>query len=239
MTISAPSIEKSQGLSLIRNALGFRDCAFTTIEALVSAGRLRSYGKGEAVVRRGEIFDTLFFVMQGSIETSLNARDGHRHLISYLQPGSVAGMISVVDGLGHVNDMFARERDTVVLMIAGSVVRELRDRDPQLVRAFESHLAFRSRLMYERLDTHTGTDLPTRMARMIVLLCRLHGVSGPEGSTLALKMSQADYADFLGVTRQRINYALKELRELGLVQVKNSTLTVADMDSLERYSRQQ
>ncbi len=239
MTTSAKLTDKDLGLSLFRNTLGFRDCAPATLDALVSAGRLRSYGKGETVVRRGEPFDFLCLVVRGSIETSLNARDGHRHLISFLQPGAVAGMISLLDGLGHVNDMIARERETLVLLIAGDVVRALRASDPRLVRAFEMHLAFRSRLMYERLDTHPGIDLPTRMARMVVLLARLHGVSGAAGITLALKMSQADFADLLGVTRQRVNYALKQLRESGLIQVKSSSITVSDLNRLEAYSRQQ
>ena len=239
MTTSAKSKDKDLGLSLLRNTLGFRDCATATLDALVREGRLRSYGKGETVVRRGEPFDCLCLIVRGSIETSLNARDGHRHLISFLLPGAVAGMISVIDGLGHVNDMIAREAQTLVLLMAGDAVRSLRSRDPSLVRAFETHLAFRSRLLYERLDTHPGIDLPTRMARMVVLLARLHGVNGAAGITLPLKMSQADYADLLGVTRQRVNYALKQLRETGLIQVDRSCITVSDLDRLLAYSRQQ
>lgn len=238
MTNLAQTPEKELALSLIGKTLGFRDCHPSTLKALVLGGHLRNYGKGEAVVRRGEAFDALCLIVQGSLETSINHPDGHRQLISFLQPGDVAGMISVLDGLGHVNDLFARERGTLALLIPGDVVRSLRAQDRTLVHAFELQLAFRSRLMYERFATHPGTGLDIRLARMIVVLSRVYGVEVPSGILLAVKMSQADLGDLLGVTRQRINYALNQLKDLGLIEMRYSTITVLGMNQLQAFANQ-
>ncbi|MEI8156003.1 MAG: Crp/Fnr family transcriptional regulator [Burkholderiales bacterium] len=236
MTNSAQKTAKDLALSLIGKTLGFRDCHASTLNALVLGGHIRHYGKGEAVVRRGEAFDALCLIIQGSLETSINHPDGHRQLISFLQPGDVAGMISVLDGLGHVNDLFARERGTAALLIPGELVRSLRAQDRTLAHAFELQLAFRSRLMYERLATHPGTELDMRLARMIVVLSRVYGVEVPKGILLAVKMSQADLGDLLGVTRQHINYALSQLKELGLIEMKYSTITVLSLDQLQAFA---
>ena len=236
MTIPAQSTGKSLALTLLGKTLGFRDCRPETLAALVEGGRLQTFGKGEAIVRRGEAFETLFLIVRGSVETSINPREGHRHLISFLQPGDVAGIIGILDGLGHVNDMYARERGTELLLMPGALVREQRARDPRLVHAFELQLAFRSRLLYERLDTHPGVELEVRLARMVLVFSRLYGVPCEDGTVLALKMSQADLGDLLGVPRQRINTALKILKDQGFIQIKYSTLTVTDMDGMQAFS---
>jgi len=41
------------------------------------------------------------------------------------------------------------------------------------------------------------------------------------------------------VTRQRVNYALKELKERNLINVQYSTITVTDMHQLEVLSNSQ
>jgi len=145
-------------------------------------------------------------------------------------------MISVLDGLGHVNDLFARARGTAALLIPGDLVRSLRSQDRTLAHAFELQLAFRSRLMYERLSTHPGTELDIRLARMILVLSRLYGVETPKGILLAVKLSQSDLGDLLGVTRQHINYALNQLKGLDLIEMKYSTITVSNVDQLQAFA---
>jgi CRP/FNR family cyclic AMP-dependent transcriptional regulator len=236
MTIHPFTPSKDLALSLIGKTLGFRDCDPSTLYALVNGGHVHNYGKGQAIARRGEPFDSLCLIIRGSVEVSISQSDGHRHLISFLQPGDVAGMIGVLDGLGHVTDMFARVRGTAALLIAGNLVRSLRAQDSELVHAFELQLAFRSRLFYEKLDTQPGTKLEVRLARMLLVLSRLYGVPGPTGLELAVKMSQSDLGDLLGVTRQGINYALKQLKDFGFIEIRYLTITLTDLEKMKSYA---
>ena len=213
---------------LLGDALGFRDCASTTLDAMVDGGMLRMLGKGELLTGRGERFDSLCVVVQGSLETSLLRRDGHRHLISFLQPGDVAGMISLVDGLGHVNDLRGRGASTTLLLVSGALLGELRARDSMLGRAFELQLAFRSRLLYERLAADPSMPLEARLARLLMTLAGLYGLKRSGGLLVSMKIAQADLADWLGVSRQSINQAMQLLREENLVRSSYSTITITD-----------
>ena len=213
---------------LLGQALGFRDCADATLDTMVEVGTLRVLGKGELLTGRGERFDNLCVVVQGSLETSLLRRDGHRHLISFLQPGDTAGMISMVDGLGHVNDLRGRGTGTTVLLVSGPLVRQLRAQDPKLGQAFELQLAFRSRLLYERLAADPSMPLETRLARLLMTLAGLYGLKRPVGVLVSMKIAQADLADWLGVSRQSINLAMQQLREEHLVQSSYSAITITD-----------
>jgi CRP-like cAMP-binding protein len=222
--------------SLLGRALGFRDCQPSTLDAMVGAGRLRRLGKGEWLGRRGEPFSMLCVLVEGSLETSITRRDGRRHLISFLQPGDLLGMISSLDGLGHVNDLRGRGAATVLLLIPSQAIDALRPRDPALGRAFELQLAFRSRLLYERLAADPSMPLDARMARMLSSLSVLYGRPGPEGVLLDLKISQSDLGDWLGVSRQRANFTAQKLRGQGLIHLGYSTITIADPEGLRRFA---
>lgn len=231
-TQNASSSVKVQARTLIGNSLGFRDCQVTSLDALVSAGSVRTLGKGQVLVHRGDPFDTLCLVVRGSLETRIMHADGHRHLISFLQPGDIAGLISVLDRLGHMNDLVAREAGTAVLLMPGPLVRELREVDHLIGRAFEMQLAFRSRLLHDRLAADPAMALDARLARLLLLLARLHGQQRPDGLLLTIKIAQTDLADWLGASRQSVNAALQTLRQKDLIRMTYSTVTLVDFARL-------
>ena len=217
---------------LLGDALGFRACSAATLDAMVAGGTFRTMGKGELLTGRGSRFDNLCIVVQGSLETSLIRHDGHRHLISFLQAGDTAGMIGLIDGLGHVNDLLAREARTTVLLVPGDQVRQLRAPDPALGRAFEMQKAFRSRLLYERLAADPSVPLESRIASLLTTLAALYGVKRADGVLVSMKISQADLADWLGVSRQSINLSMQQLRAEKLIQAQYSTITITDPQRL-------
>ena len=137
-------------------------------------------------------------------------------------------MIGMIDGLGHVNDLRGREARTTVLLVPGALVQQLRTQDPALGQAFELQLAFRSRLLYERLAADPSVPLESRLASLLTTLAALYGVKRPDGVLVSMKISQSDLADWLGVSRQSINLAMQQLRTEKLIQAQYSTITITD-----------
>ena len=232
MTKINPSNPKEVARAILVETLGFRDCLPETLDSLVAAGSMLRRGKGEALILRGQPFDALCLVVQGSLETRILNPDGHRHLISFMQPGDVVGIISMLDGLGHINDQIARSANTLVLRIPGPAVRELRQSDPGLGRAFELQLATRSRLLHERLAADSGMAIEARLARLLIALSSLYGEQRPGGLVLKIKISQEDLGDWLGVSRQSINAVLQALTAKALLRVSYSQITIANVQGL-------
>ena len=237
MTKISPSKTKEAALAILGETLGFRECRPQTLDSMVDGGSIVSLGKGEALVLRGQPFDALCLVVQGSLETRTLNPDGHRHLISFMQPGDVVGIISVLDGLGHISDLIARSANTLILRVPGSAVRELRQIDPGLGRAFEMQLAFRSRLLHERLAADSGMPIEARVARLLLVLSRLYGEQRPGGLVLKIKISQEDLGDWVGVSRQSVNAVLQSLTAKGLLRVSYSRFTIVDADGLRAAAK--
>ncbi len=214
--------------SLFDRSPGFRACDPATLDQMVASGDLRRMGNGEWLARRGDPFDALGLVVHGAIENIRLRADGHRHLLNFLQPGDLVGIIGLIDGLGSVNDLRAVGSDCVVLIIAGATIRRFRAIDAGIGRAFELELALRSRFLYERLSADPSMTLDVRIARLLRSLARMYGEPCADGVRLKMKLSQADLGDWLGASRQRSNYAIGQLKSDGLITMRYSNITVTD-----------
>lgn len=231
------SATKATARLLLGRTLGFSACREDTLDALVDVGQLRVLDKGEILHRRHERVTSFGIVLAGKLEVILNHRDGHRHLTAYLHPGEPLGLISLVDGLGGMHDMRGYAARTTVLLIPHDATNRLRDEDANLGRAIELQLAFRSRLLYERLAGDPAMPVDARLARILVTLMTLHREELVDGAELPSKLSQADIGDFLGVSRQRANFAVQQLRKSKLIGLRYATLTILDAAGLAEYAR--
>lgn len=222
--------------SLLSRCLGFKECRPQTLDTLMASSSLRLLSKGEVLAYHHQAFDYLCLVVEGSLEASILRHDGHRHLVHFLQPGDLVGVINLIDLQGQVNDLASRFAETLVLLIPGDPVRLLREKSPDLSRAFELQMAFRSRLLYERLSSDSSLSFEARLARLLLTLAQLYGLERPEGILLDVRISQADLADWLGVSRQRVNIAAQILKSEGLISMSYSSIVVTNLSALKLRS---
>lgn len=214
--------------TLFGQIVGFRACAPEAIAELVSAGRVAAFDKGEVLVRRGDPFDKLCLVIEGSVEVSVSRANGRRSLLAYLHAGDVAGMMSLWDGLPHPSDLISRQNGSRVLIIPGVEWRAVRDRHPSIGHALEVQMAYRVRLLHERMIVDSAMSLDMRLARQLHLLSLLNSRSDGKSVHPVLRLSQADLGDLLGVGRPRANAAVHQLKNDGLIEFHYATVTIVD-----------
>lgn len=82
-----------------------------------------------------------------------------------------------------------------------------------------------------------GTPLDVRAARMLCMLAELYGQHDGMRGQFDLRLSHTDLADWLGLSRQRVNFALKQLQDAGLIDQHYAALTVLDLDGLSARAR--
>ncbi len=227
---------RQRARTLLGRALGFRDCTAPALDALVDAGQLRQLQRGEYAARRGDVHTHAGMLVGGLLESSALRADGHRHLVGLLLPGDFFGLLGLVDGEPHTHDVSARE-DAVTLSLPNDRIRPLREREPCLVRAFELQIAHRMRLLMERLNADPAVPLDVRAANMLQILATLYGHAQNNRVVLDVKLSQTDLADWLGLSRQRVNFALKQLEGEALIALGYSEVTITDAAGLAAKAR--
>ena len=76
-----------------------------------------------------------------------------------------------------------------------------------------------------------------RLVRLLQTLREVYGQPVPQGVLLQLKISQSDLGDWLGVSRQRANFAVQQLRKDGMIELRYSTITITDPQRLAACAR--
>lgn len=220
-----PAYSKAIGRTLLGYSLGFRDCLAATLDSLVHEGSIRELEKGQALIRQGDEFHALYFLVHGRLEISVTKRDGRRHMVGYVDIGDCVGLVGLIDGKCELNDVYARGESTVIVIPADAVWKLLHT-DPHLGLAIAKQLAMRNRFLSDRLAADASATIVARLAR---LLFSLHTTFG------SVKISQSELADWAGASRQRVNFALQVLQKSGLIRADYAGVEIVDIKAFEKY----
>ena len=72
---------------------------------------------------------------------------------------------------------------------------------------------------------------PARLAKRLLILASLHGRAERVGH-LELRISQAELARFLGISRQIVNQHLSEWRRHGWIDIRRAQIVIRNTDAL-------
>ena len=219
---------------LARNT-AFRDCPAHVIDELVSLGQLVRYEKGDILVRHGVRADYFGLVVSGLLEGNRLFKSGNRQLTGMLATGEVFNLLEVADQDLQFGEILARTT-SVVLRVPTHEFHRLQLRESRLAIALSRALAARLSLVFQRSAASTALPLEARAAAILQILVHLYGLKREHGVLLDVKLSQEDLADLVGVSRQRLNFALKRLEADGIVQLGYASLVISDPERLAQLA---
>jgi CRP/FNR family cyclic AMP-dependent transcriptional regulator len=84
-------------------------------------------------------------------------------------------------------------------------------------------------------DTHF-LNLPVRLAKKFSTFAGRYGEAAPEGTRINLKLSQEEWGDLVGATRESINKQMRAWTEEGLIRVDDGYVVLLRVDELERLA---
>ncbi len=202
-----------------------------TLDCFVDAGELHLISRGQALCRRGDVVTSLCVVIDGTLDVSMTAASGKRHIMTCLEPGQPMNLIPIMDDQCAIHDACAHA-ETTVLLIPKQIFLDAIDRQPGLARLMAQVLCRRSRVLYESVSDNALLPLRARCARMLLTLMASYGLPRDRGVAITLKLSQDEFADMLGRTRQSVNRELKQLERDGIIEMTYSHFIILDEQAL-------
>ena len=193
----------------------------------------RRLAKGEVLFTYGSSPDALFCVDRGMIRVSVTASNGREAVVSMLEPGQWFGEVSLFIDAPRVYDTRAI-LDSELLVVPAQAFHEIVGKRPDFLMEFIRLICRRYRWALEWIDETILQPLPVRLARRLLSAQHAHLLSAPDDMHLALRFSQEDLGQMLGVSRQSINRQLKEWESQGLLRLEYGRVTVLDQDALRR-----
>lgn len=207
-----------------------------TREVFLGRGQLRRYGKGETLSRRGEPVSALTLLVDGSIEVSRTSAHGKRHVLRYLEAGQVMNLVPVLDERHAIHDAVAHT-DCLALLVDRSVFLERLACDAALNRGVIALLCLRTRATFEQLGSDALLPVRQRCARALVGMIGPYGRPRGDGIAITLKLSQDEFSDMLGRTRQVVGKELRQLEDEGVIRTTYSHFTIVDEAALRRIAQ--
>lgn len=186
---------------------------------------------------QGEPTGEFFIIIQGLVRTFYASPSGKEVTIGYWTRGDLVATTDIFkSGVREFSVRAIRSTDVLVLNEdeLGLVLRAFPDIALLLVEA----LVFKIRrlsLLSKMLATQSVTG---RVAQLLLILCRLHGVESQEGIVVETELSRTEVGQMIGVSRQWVTTTLNRFQDLGLLTLQRRRVVIHDLDALIRKAEQ-
>lgn len=202
------------------------------LEALCGGHRY-AVARNRDVVREGEQSDYVHVLLEGWAARYKVFTNGTRQITAFLLPGDLCDLEATV--LQHLDH-------SVTALTPVKVAAVPRDRLIEVTRARSTLAqAFWWATMVDAAVSRAWiVNIGRRdaYARIAHLACELHARMSAIGlatdRSIELPLTQDEIGDALGLTSVHINRSLKRLRDEGLMEVQQRTLTILDAEQLTK-----
>ncbi|TAK80554.1 MAG: Crp/Fnr family transcriptional regulator [Betaproteobacteria bacterium] len=206
------------------------------LNELCASIRLIRVGRGETVIRQGEVVRGLYGIVTGRVEIGSAQLDGRRYIRLFGAAGQNFGFLSMFDGKGSPYFYTAQE-PTTILFVDKSAFLSLLSRHPKLWLSVAQELAHLQRTTIAAIQEQIFESLHVRVARALVSAAKTYGLPDGSVSAVNIKLTQDAIAALLGVTRQSVSKELKSFEHAGLVKINYGQITLANPQALERIAQ--
>jgi len=200
-------------------------------QAIFARAVVRRLKDGVQLGSRGQPAQMWCGVASGAVRIGSVSLSGKQITMSYMEPGTWFGDISLFDGLPHTHDASAHG-DTTLLVVRKPDFKELLEQFPELPLALLRLNCRRLRLMFDLIEDLNTKPLASRLAKQVLLLAKSYGIAQGEEIRIGLALAQEDLAQLLGASRQRVNQELKGFEREGAVRVEPTRLVVLSREKL-------
>jgi len=186
----------------------------------------RSVPAKTVVIETGEVSDSLFYILEGTLTVSVTDESGREMILAYLSEGEFFGELGVYDDGQQQRSASVRTRtDCVIGKMDYQRFHELAKIYPSLMKALDSQVASRLRTTTKKVLDLAFLDVTGRVASCLLDLCKLpEAVEVEDG--VQLKISRQEIARIVGCSREMAGRILKDMQDMGLIQAQGMTVVL-------------
>lgn len=203
-------------------------------QTLVGLLRRETLRKAETLFRQGDEGIALYLIVQGRVKISVSRRLDSVTL-AILGPGEFLGEMALLDGLPRSADAIALEETHLYALNRGDFVSFLINNE-KAVKAVLAALSLRLRRTNDLLAEMCFLNLSVRLAQKLVELAERQGPTQNDPHEYRLEISQQEFGNMLGVSRESINKELKPLRDRGIVSISRNCIHIHDLAYLKKHA---
>jgi len=183
------------------------------------------------IVTEGRKYDGLLVLIEGSAMRYRVLHDGRRQVLNIVLPGDFIGF----PGCFFDSALYSITAlsETVVSAIPFAQLLRLFEAHPRLAATIFWSFSCEAAMYAEHLIDVGRRSALERVAHLLLeLLTRLQAIGLADEFSYQLPLTQELIGDALSLSLPRVNHALRQLREGGLVAIEKRRVVIKDLESL-------
>lgn len=198
------------------------------IQLFLDKSRSREMSSKAVVIHAGDVPDSLFYIMEGSVEVLIEDKDGNEIVLSYLNKGDFLGEMGLFEDRAERSAWVRCRSKCVLAEMTYPRFRELVKDHPGILFELASQLANRLNKTNVKLGNLAFVDVSGRIAHALMDLClQPDAMTHPDG--MQIKVSRTELSRLVGCSREMAGRVLKILEQEGLVDVSGKTIVVRNV----------
>lgn len=220
-------------LPALRTHIWFAGCPEVFQQALVERSSLIHLTPGETLFKADEFRDGLSCVIAGALKLgSVSPQDGTQRLTLYVEPYHWFGEVSLIDRMPRAM-LAVADTPSTVLVTSRAQLEAWLDEQPEHWRDVARLACGKMRLMTTALEDSASLSLQQRLARRLLFAAVNFGqVAGPSGLRRRLRLPQEYLAQMMGVSRQTVNKALRDLEREEVLALHYAEIEILSLEGL-------
>lgn len=221
--------------SAIRGVPMLARLADDDLRALAARGRLKECPDGSVIFFEGSEGDALYVIMEGALRVFVTSDVGGEASLALLGRGEACGELSLLDG--RPRSASAQAVGSTKLLVVGSNEFNgwLAER-PLAARVLLEELSLRLRRADQIIADMAFLDVRRRLAKRLIELSSARPARTGSGAAAApddyLRVTQAELASMLGVSRESVNKELNAFARHGWIHLRRGAVQISDADAL-------
>jgi CRP-like cAMP-binding protein len=201
---------------------------------LIARAQIRKYAADATIFLKGSTGDSMMVVLSGHVRISVASPEGKEIIFVVLVAGEVFGEIAMLDGKERPEDARAASECRLAILNRCDVLTVL-EQHPNAWPGLVGVLCERLRNADEQMAELALMSIPVRLAKALL---RMTAIERQPGNRLSqVPLSQREIGSLIGATRESVNRWLSHWQRMGILQIEENLITVADRQALEELTQ--
>ncbi|MFP8880545.1 MAG: Crp/Fnr family transcriptional regulator [Myxococcota bacterium] len=222
-------------LKLLSNVELFDGLNEKQLVGICEVVRSKSLKRKEELFHKGDDGRQVFIIVSGKLKALTTSIDGDDVVFSILGPGEVFGEVALLGGTRRTATVSAIEACELLVIDRRDFMAFL-DTHPDISANLLQVLALRLKRVSELVEDTLFLNLRLRLAKKLNALSRMYGQTVEGGILVDLKLSQAEWGDLVGATRESINKQVRQWVDEGIVRVDKGYIVIQQPNELQKLA---
>ena len=232
-SLAMATISDEEKSRLLRASSLFGGLNESELDAIASVVRLISVNAREQLFHKGDDASHLYIVVRGRLKALATSTEGHEIVFNIVGPGEVLGELAVLNKTARTATVQAIDVCELLSLRQSDLFEFLRTHPDAAIKLCRV-LAARVSNLSELVTDMQFLNLPFRLAKKLIAMGNSYGQEQDDGLRIKLKLSQEEWGDLVGATRESINKQFRAWTKEGLIHLDRGCIVLAQREAIAR-----